>query len=174
MNLILFGFKGAGKSTFAKKLNLPYIDTDVLLGLSPKEIVLRKGNTYFQQIEENWIAHLELVGHVIAVGGSTVLNPNNVKKLQSLGTLVYLKCPKYILKKRILTSPFPTFIDKNHPEESFEKMYSQRIPQYEKIPSKVIDLENKTDDEVIKELWQVINLESNFALSLGENHMGKQ
>nr|NGX59578.1 Shikimate kinase 2 [Chlamydiota bacterium] len=167
MNWILFGFKGSGKTYYGSRLGLPFVDTDQLIEekeeLSPREIVLKKGTSYFLNIEKQVIAALSLTGTIIAVGGSTVLDEDNLLLLQKLGKLLYLRCPKTVLKKRILTPPLPSFIDPKNPEESFEKMYCTRKPKYETIPSLWIDLENKSEKEVFKALWQAINLDRSFA-----------
>jgi shikimate kinase len=150
----LYGFKGAGKSYFAKKLGLPFIDTDRLIeekeGLPCREIVQKKGWEYFRDVEKQIITSLQVTETVIAVGGGAVLDPESRAYLQNLGILIYLNCPKEILRSRFTLS-------------DFEKLYSQRIPIYETISPYQIDLEGKTDNQVVEAIWQVINSATNFA-----------
>lgn len=173
MNWILFGFKGAGKSYFAKRLGLPYIDTDNLIEkkeqMSVRDLVLQKGEDYFRQVEKEIVVSLNVTKTIIAVGGRTVLDSENLAILQKLGTLIYLKCPKEVLKKRMLTPPLPTFLK----DTSFEKMYYERIPKYETIAAKWIELEGKTDKEIIEAIWQVINLEKSLASPHGASLTAK-
>ena len=124
MNWILCGFKGCGKSFFGARLSLPFLDLDRLIEererLCVRDIVLQKGEAYFRKLEKETALSLEVEGHVIAVGGGTLLDPISQAHLRSLGPLIYLKCPKQILKKRILIPPLPTFIKNN---DDFEKIY---------------------------------------------------
>lgn len=177
MNWILYGFKGVGKTYFGQKLGLPFLDTDQLImqkeGCIIREIVQKKGEVYFRQTEKQIIQSLHPSRSVIAVGGGAVLDPVNVAALQKLGHLIYLKRSKEWIKKQMLTSPLPTFIDANQPEESFERMYQTRIPLYEKISSFTLDLDNKKEIEILGELWQVIDSDKSFASQHGENRMAK-
>jgi len=134
-----------------------------------RDIVLQKGENYFREIEKEIVASLSVTETVIAVGGRTVLELENLNALQKLGTLVYLKCPKELLKKRLLVPPLPTFLKNT----TFEKMYYERKPKYETIPATWIELDGKTNQEVLEELWQVINLEKSLASPHGASPTAK-
>lgn len=177
MNWILFGFKGAGKTYFGRRLGLPFIDTDEQIerkeGMSPRNICLQKGEDYFRELEKEVISSLTLSQTVIAVGGGTVLNSQNLNHLQRLGKMLYLKCPKEVVKKRMLTPPLPSFLDPCDPEGSFEKMYTTRKNKYEKIPATVVDLAGKNEQTILEELWQAIDLDNSSPSQLGESLMAK-
>jgi len=174
LNWILCGFKSCGKTYFGKKLGLPFIDIDDLIEseqqMPIRRIVLSKGMKYFRQIVQNTICNLHIENHIIAIGGGALENEKNRIHLQKLGTFIYLNCPKKVLKKRILTPPLPTFINS---KKTFDQIYSQRIPQYETLSSHQIQLENKTDAQVLEALWQVINLDRSFGSPLGESLTAK-
>lgn len=156
---------------------MPYIDTDELIekktGLTRREINQKFGTSYFRKLEKETILNLHPQNSIIALGGGSVLDPDNVEHLKQIGRLIYLKAPKEMLKKRILTPPYPSFIDPDHPEESFEKMYNTRKPQYEKIDAIKVDLQEKSTPEILEELWQVINLDKSFESPHGVNPMEK-
>ncbi|HSX04041.1 MAG TPA: shikimate kinase [Rhabdochlamydiaceae bacterium] len=167
MNLILFGFKGCGKTHFGKlvadRLHLPFLDIDHLieqayfkqfhLPFSCRQIALEKGNGYFRALEKESVHSLgNIKNYIIALGGGTVLDENNVTFLKQLGKLLYLKIDKETLKKRILSHELPSYLDPDDPEESFENMYHDRKEKYEAIGAKAIDLQNKSDEEVIEEI----------------------
>jgi shikimate kinase len=172
MNLIFFGFKNCGKTTLGKKLahrlNLPFIDTDYLIEqhylaisgiqLNCREIFKTIGEKAFRELETSVLEQLKGAKHtIIAVGGGCVLSPKNVAFLAKLGQLVYLKVSKETLKKRTLVrATLPAYLDANNPEASFDKMYNERKKIYEKIPAVSIDLESKTEDQVILELCTLI------------------
>lgn len=172
MNVILFGFKSCGKTTWGKiiadRLNRPFIDTDRLLEdlyfkqtdrhLNFREIFQTAGNQLFRALESDVVQQLkDIKGSIIATGGGMVLNPDNTALLAKLGQLVYLKVSKETLKRRILDKPeLPAFFDPNDPEGSFEKMYTEREPKYEEIHAFSIDMETQTQDQVILEIFSLI------------------
>jgi shikimate kinase len=167
MNVILFGFKSCGKTTLgkilAKRLNRPFYDTDELLerlyrdetgeDLPFREMYKRLGKETFRKLESDVVKELKGARDaIIAVGGGVILDPKNAALLAKLGQLVYLKVSKETLKKRILRGELPAFLDPTDPEGSFEKMLQERQGKYEKIPALTVDLEKKTQDQVVLEL----------------------
>ncbi|HSX13183.1 MAG TPA: shikimate kinase, partial [Chlamydiales bacterium] len=79
-----------------------------------------------------------------------VLDSDNVHILKKMGTLIYLEESKEILKQRIFNGSYlPSYLDENDPLASFEKMYRERKPLYEKIPSVRLNIEQKTEQEVL-------------------------
>lgn len=164
MNLILFGFKGTGKSYFGKRLaeaqGLTFFDSDHLIetkaSLSCREIVLARGEKIFRQLEEEAIESLQNVEHaVIALGGGALMSEKNRKIIENMGILLYLKASKEFLKNRILSEELPAFLDPHDPEGSFEKIYHQRTKIYETIAALPLDVEGKTEDEI---LWEATPL----------------
>lgn len=167
MNLILFGFKSCGKTTIgravAKRLGCSFFDTDHLLEdlyykrtgekKGYREIYKLIGEKEFRFMERDVLKGLDRTDRaVIAVGGGLILDPENVALLAKLGRLVYLRVNKQTLKKRILERSLPAYLDSSNPEESFEKMYQERLPIYEKILALPIDLETQTQDQAIEEI----------------------
>lgn len=171
MNLILFGFKNCGKTTLGKliaqRMNRPFLDTDRLLEelhyqqfgeqKSFREIYKTIGPEEFRALESAVVDNLQGTQNaVIALGGGTILDPQNASKLAKLGQLVYLKVSKGTLKDRILSRPLPAYLDPSDPEGSFERMYQERQPNYEKIRALSIDMETKTQDQVVLEICALI------------------
>jgi shikimate kinase len=145
-NLILCGFKRAGKTTYGKliaqELHRPFIDTDELIPCAFSDPVFRE----FEKRAIFSIAHIR--NSVIATGGGCILDPDNIALLKKMGKVIYLQVPKEILKHRMLQHPLPRFLDRNNLEESFEKMYAHRLPIYENIADYT---------------WEVTDLEPSFA-----------
>lgn len=181
-NWILFGFKRCGKTYFglrlAQKMNRPFLDIDSLIeqknGLPCREIALQFGDPYFRELESHTVRSLQCHNTIIALGGGTILFQNNLNHLKKLGTFIYLKCPKETLKQRLLTPPLPSYLNPDHPEDSFEKIYSTRIKQYETIPAHHIDLQAKSDTQILEELWHLTNSVTSFASQPGGNHTEKR
>lgn len=167
MNLILFGYKSSGKTFFgnrlARELGKLFIDTDQLVEeLYKKEfgeerdcrqISLKIGEEGFRKLESKVIDALKGGTHaIIAVGGGTVLNPENCLKLVSLGRLIYLEGDKETIKRRIFSNGIPSFLDPNDPENSFERMYEERKPIYEKVSTVKVKIQGKTVQQILNEL----------------------
>jgi shikimate kinase len=149
MNIILFGFKGAGKTYLGKllsaELKRPFIDTDDLIvqshgqQLSVRDIHQALGETGFRALESTVIRTLQPHPHaVIALGGGSVLDSTNIEHLQKIGRLVYLKVS---FNERSFKHGTPSFADAADPVESLRKIYQQRLPIYESIPARCLDLD---------------------------------
>ncbi|MCB1108934.1 MAG: shikimate kinase AroK [Chlamydiia bacterium] len=138
---VLFGAPGAGKSTLgqalAQKLNLPLFDVDQMIedktGFKRDELWKRAGERYYRSIESSVV--YELKTGVVACGGGTVLNQDNLAHLQTHGQMIYLFCPVEVLLKRFFNSPRALL----QTEPELRKLLEQRIPIYEKIEAKRID-----------------------------------
>lgn len=166
-NLILFGYKSSGKTYFgnllAQELGKVFIDTDLLIEklfekkfheeLNCRQISIKIGEKGFRILEEEIIDSLEQVTKaIISVGGGAVLNPENCLRLEKNGKLVYLEVDKEIIKQRIFSSGIPSFLDPRNPEQSFEKMYEERKPIYSKVSKYKVNVQKKTDRQVLDEL----------------------
>lgn len=156
MNLILFGFKSCGKTFFGKKLaekmGRPFIDTDDLLSSPPKELYRKVGESAFRALEKKAIHSLVAQNTIIAVGGGAVLDPENVFRLQRLGTLVYLKASFAFFEQRLLQNELPD------PKISLFTLFHKRLPFYEAIPAHHIDLEKLDLAGVLEELQSILLL----------------
>ncbi len=167
MNLILFGFKRCGKTFFGKKvatkLKRSFFDTDQLLKnlfeqmqnkrLSIREIVKELGLGSFRSLENKVIMSLQEVQYsVISVGGGAVLDPFNTELLLKQGTLIYLDPPRAVIKERTLSGELPSYLNPDDPEGSFEIMYNERKPRYDKIPAKRVKTWNKREKDIVLEI----------------------
>ena len=166
-NLILFGHKSSGKTFFgsllAQELGRIFIDTDQWIEnlyknefqetCNCRQIAIKIGEAKFRNLEMRVIDDLiDLKQAIIAVGGGTVLNPENCSKLEKIGNLVYLEADKETIKCRIFNSGIPSFLDSKDSNKSFDKMYEERKPIYEKIPAFKIKMHEKTTPQILEEL----------------------
>lgn len=99
-HIILIGFMGAGKTTLghvlAKKLHLPFVDTDHYIahatGQSVQQIFKESGEAAFRRIEQATLQ--EVVRHkpsVISTGGGMPCFFDNMQVMNEAGTTVYLQ-----------------------------------------------------------------------------------
>ena len=100
-NVILTGFMGTGKTTLGKllatELGRPFVDIDKKIEdetkLSIPKIFERYGEEHFRELERLAVKELsEKRGLVIATGGGTVKDAENVRLLKSSGIIVCLTC----------------------------------------------------------------------------------
>lgn len=110
MNIALFGFMGVGKSSvgrlLAERTGLAFVDLD-------EEIVKRTGRTISSIFEEEGEARFreieraitgEIAGlddQVIACGGGTILDPENLERLRRGSTMVLLTASVETILSRV-------------------------------------------------------------------------
>ncbi len=132
-NIVLVGMPSSGKTTvgrlLADRLNRRFIDTDAeivrRLGKPIPEIFAESGEAYFREQERQVIADLtKEQGIVIATGGGSVLNNENVFNLKANGLVFYLDRP---LEKLISTKDRPLASDR----AALERLYAERRDKYQ-------------------------------------------
>lgn len=167
MNLILFGFQGAGKTHFgtllAQKFSLPFLDTDALLShldgrqKTPRQLYIELGEKGFRALEKQAIHALQhQTRSLIALGGGALLDPENIALLKQIGTFVYLKMGLETVEKKFLAQKLPPFIDPHHPKASIRAMFEERKPIYESIPAQEIDVDTLDPSAVLIRLTQIL------------------
>ena len=108
-NVILTGFMGTGKTSLGKilasKLGRPFVDIDrkieVEQKLSIPKIFEQFGEEHFRELERAAVRELcERRGLVIATGGGTVKDAENLRLLKNSGVIICLTCsPEEILSR---------------------------------------------------------------------------
>ena len=167
MNIVLFGFKGCGKSTLgkqaAKKLDRAFIDTDLLIEdvyqiaqnrrRNCREIFQEVGPQGFRALEQEAILSLQDVQNsIIAVGGGAMLSFENVEALSQSGKLFLLLQDKEVLRKRIFSEgTLPSYFDPKNPHASFERLYEEMNEYYLKIGNAIsIDLTKLSEKKAVE------------------------
>ena len=155
MAKVLLGFMGAGKSTIARRLDPDFVDMDSLLedrlGMPIARFFEEKGEAAFRQVESEILADLLKTDQVISTGGGIVLKPENRKLLKKNACNIYLRIDFERLYHRLAADPStkrPLFLNKK-PEE-FRALYEQRLPLYEEVATHVIDVADKTPEEIVE------------------------
>jgi shikimate kinase len=172
VNWILCGFKGCGKTYFghrlAQEMKKQFLDTDALLEReysreyfamrTCREIALDHGEAFFRDRENRCILSLkEKEDCVIALGGGSILNPDNRTLLTPLGKFLFLDVDFPTLMRRMLSKELPSFLDPKDPQGSFERLYMARIPLYEQVADVQIDCREKSEEEILTELRVVVS-----------------
>ena len=120
-NVILTGFMGTGKTSLGKmlavKLGRPFVDIDKKIEdeakLSITKIFERFGEKYFRELEKSAVRELsERRGLVIATGGGTVKDEENLRLLKSSGIVICLTTePEEIFRRTARRGERPVLDD---------------------------------------------------------------
>ncbi|MBF0292825.1 MAG: hypothetical protein HQK86_11790 [Nitrospinae bacterium] len=162
--IILIGFKGAGKSligrALAKKLNMEYSDTDAIIEglyeifegqkLTCREIHKKHGAEYFRKMEAEAIKEaISSPYSVISFGGGALATMEAFRLDASSALFVYLVVDKEELYRRIMADGVPAIFDRDNPRASFDRLYAERSPGYERYATVKADNTNRAPEEVV-------------------------
>lgn len=156
MPKVLVGFMGAGKTTVGRLLDPAFVDMDALLVQRLKmpisDYFARFGEESFRQQESLLLQDLlKQETSVIATGGGIVLKSENRELLKKNTCNIYLRIDFDRLYQRLATDPVnkrPLFLAKN--QDEFRDLYDQRLPLYEEVATHIIDVADKTPEEIVE------------------------
>lgn len=170
--VILIGFKGAGKSligrALAKKLNMEYSDTDAIIEglhtifsegekLTCREIHKRHGAAYFRKLEAEAIKEAISSPYSVVSFGGGALATMEASGLDAGGAIfVHLAVEKEELYRRIMRDGVPAIFDMDNPRASFETLYAERAPVYERYATMKVDNTSRTPENVVDAIVALI------------------
>lgn len=154
-NIYLCGMPSCGKTSvgkvLAERLRRQFIDTDKeiekLAGKPCAEIISERGEQAFRELEGKVIKQIpQNAGAVVALGGGSVTQEQNIKEIKRNGIVIYIKRDISLLSTR------------NRPISSTQgvaSLYEKRKPIYESVAD--ITVENNIDKfscvrEILKNL----------------------
>ncbi len=161
-NIVLIGFMGVGKGSVAremvKQLGCVALDTDDIIesmeNRSIKKIFATEGEKYFRDVElrvAKWL-QVSVKNSVVSTGGGFF----KVKNLKKIGTVVLLDSPFEKIYERIVEHPNAENKLKKRPlMQDLEKaklLYEEREVQYKKVADIVVDVTDKSLEEIAKEI----------------------
>lgn len=138
-NLILCGFMGCGKSTIGRRLaslsGRELVDMDAFIekeqSMTIPEIFAQQGEAAFRAMETDAARVLsQRQGLVIACGGGTVLNPENVALLKQSGVILLLDVPLPALQERLKNDIQRPLLQRPDRQTFIETLHAQRMPLY--------------------------------------------
>ena len=167
-NIILIGFMGVGKGTtaraYAKKYDTFIIDTDDLIESKEnrriKSIFKEDGEKYFRNCEQqcaDWIES-SVDNSFISCGGGFY----KVSNLKKLGTVVLLDASYEWIFNRLSTAENAKAKLRKRPLFSEPKkaktLYNEREKAYKEIADVIINVEDKSMKNIIKEIHKQVAL----------------
>lgn len=161
-NIVLIGMPGVGKSTvgvlLAKALGRHFLDTDVFIqavqGRSLQEIIDRDGLAAFCKIEEEYVACIDLTNAVIATGGSVVYSEKAMRHLADRGIVVHLDLPVDTIEERLRNLCTRGVVMEKG--QTIRSLYNQRQPLYRKYAQITIDCTDKTHEQIVVEIAEML------------------
>lgn len=140
-DIVLIGMPGCGKTTIGRKLaeitGREFFDVDEIIEREEKttvaEIFAEKGEKYFREKEKETVKRLSLAtGKVIATGGGSVTDRENVDYLSRNGVFVWIKRDLSLL----CSDGRPLLSDDT---EKRARLFAERKPVYEKVADMTVD-----------------------------------
>lgn len=160
-NVVLVGFMGSGKTTIGRKLaeqlDYRFVDTDRIIeeraGGPISQLFEERGEASFRELESDVVAELaDETGLVIASGGGTVLDDDNVELLKRQGFLVYLRTDSSVIYGRVKDSRKRPLLNVPDPLLEIERLLQSRVKTYEKVADLTVDTGANTVGKVIESI----------------------
>lgn len=157
---------GSGKTTIGKliasKFNLPFRDTDHIIEQenckSVSEIFLEEGEDKFRALEKS-VLRKELLSDdtILALGGGAPISIDAQSALKAIASpVIYFDISLASVAPRIgFNRDRPLLL--NNPRGQWELLMQERRPIYEAIADKVIDVNAKSESDIVDEILKVIS-----------------
>lgn len=165
-NIYLIGPMGAGKSSIGKQLasktKKEFMDSDSEIeqrtGAKIDLIFEIEGESGFRKREVQIISELTgLHNIVLATGGGAVLMEQNRRDLKNNGVVVYLKAPSELLMKRTEKDKNRPLLQTENRLRKIRELMEVRGPLYEEIADIIIDTEDLTIKQIVKNIREKIS-----------------
>jgi len=165
--ILITGFMGTGKSSVGKllasKLKWLFFDTDALAesteGTSIAEIFEKKGEAYFRKLERRCLEGLVSMREVvIATGGGTLLDPNNLAMASENSAMVCLSASFDEIKRRLSKTKSTRPLLKSGLDSAAE-LLKEREPFYKKMGLQV-DTSKLSPQEVSDLIFKELKLDA--------------
>ena len=157
---IFIGPMGSGKSTIGKAvagaLGLPFRDTDSIIEereeMPVSQIFIDKGEEYFRTVEKK-VLRDELLndGSILALGGGAPISVDAQSALKvSSAPVIYLDISLASVAPRIgFNRDRPLLL--HNPRGQWQTLMEVRRPIYESIANVVIDVNGKSQKQIVEE-----------------------
>jgi shikimate kinase len=156
---------GSGKTTIgqliAKRLDIAFRDTDQVIegetGRTVSDIFLEDGEDAFRLLEKSVLRN-ELLsdGTVLALGGGAPISMDAQSALRAIASpVVYLDISLATVAPRIgFNRDRPLLL--HNPRGQWQTLMEARRPIYESIADTVIDVNTKSETEIVDEILEVL------------------
>lgn len=159
--IFLIGFMSVGKTTvgkkLAKKLNVPFYDTDEEIekqtDKSVRQLFSEHGETHFRNLEKKWLEQFTNTSAVVATGGGLPCFFDNMDQLNRKGVTVYLHRPAKEIFQRLNNAkkkrPLVEELNENELLAYIETTLGKRNMFYEKAQI-TVGRNEQTPEDIIR------------------------
>lgn len=163
--VILIGPMGSGKTTIGQLLaaqwNIPFRDTDHVIeelsGKSVADIFLEDGEDEFRILEKK-VLRQELLSDeiVLALGGGAPISADAQSALRAIASpVIYLDISLATVAPRIgFNRDRPLLL--HNPRGQWQTLMEARRPIYEAIADTIIDVNDKSESEIVSQILEVV------------------
>jgi shikimate kinase len=160
VNVALFGFMGVGKSVIgrilAEKLCLTFVDLDEEIVKSTGKAIVNifeeEGEDVFRDVEREVTREIAARDRqVIACGGGTVLDDENLRRLRCNSMMILLTAEPETILERVKGDTRPLLMVGDR-LECIRGFLSTRHPQYVRAADLVVGTSGKTPVQVADEI----------------------
>lgn len=159
-SITLIGMAGAGKTTIGRALagiaGLSFLDLDVYIqekdGSTIQEIIDKKGERAFLQLEARRLREIDLQCKVLAPGGSIIYNPQAISYLKEHSLLVFLDESYENIEARVQKTPHRGVIGLH--DKTLRQVFDERRPLYLKYADIIINPSGRTPEQIAGEILQ--------------------
>lgn len=166
MRVYLVGFMGSGKTTvgraLAQRLGVPFLDLDqafeAMAGQTIRETFEGRGERWFREREAELLrGTAALPSAVVALGGGTIVVPENAEFVERSGVSVFLDVPFPVIASRLegKAADRPLF----RSAEQARGLYEARYPCYKMASRTVPVSEGESVDAVVERIVQLLGVE---------------
>lgn len=166
MNIVLIGYRGAGKSAvgrrLAARLGRTLVSTDAEIvkraHRSIPEIVAQDGWEYFRDLESDICRELANRDQlVIDTGGGAILQAHNVEVLKKNGTVFWLEASVGTITKRIGgDTQRPSLTGTKSFVDEIQDVLRERTPKYQAAADHVIRTDDLPIDQLVERLLTLV------------------
>jgi shikimate kinase len=169
-NVVLVGFRCAGKSTLgrmiAERLHRDFIDCDEYIEgkthLSIREIFDIAGEGHFRKLEGDAIAEITRQDNrVIATGGGAALRYRNIRNLKRKGIIIFLEVQPDTAFERLAgdpcsTSRRPALTANTDPLKEIKEQVEYRRPYYRDAADHVVKTDGREPKDIVTEIMKYL------------------
>ena len=161
------GFMATGKSSvgrcLAALIGYEFVDMDALIeaetGMSVPEIFSSKGEAAFRALESQMVDRVTAqTGCVVATGGGTIANRENLQKLKISGVVITLTAEIETILERVGAAADRPMLHGQEKSERIRALLKARAPFYAEADF-TVDTSSKSIEEVARHIAALIKPE---------------
>jgi len=167
-NIILVGFMGTGKTAvgkaLAKRLGMKFVDIDDVIeereGMNISDIFEKKGEPYFRSAEKRVVKEVSAKsGLVVAAGGGTVIDEENVRNFKVNGAVFCLVATAETILERTKGHMHRPLLNVSDPKEKIIELLAKRAEYYARADYRV-DTTDLSVEQVAEKITELIRSRS--------------